>query len=152
MRYYRFKYVARILIRKSRSPFHPPTSIYMKCIVSLWSWYFVFHSIASHCTWLRSTICALQFIVIEMWGGRGGGMEGSNMLITAAHAFCLDYAQRPQVDPSIGWFHSGLICFWVTILASLFHFLIAGATQLWILCKFPSEKYQFSAEEMSGSG
>ena len=39
-------------------------------------------------------------------GGGRGVLKGSNMLISPAHAFCLDYAQQAQVvDPSIGRTH-----------------------------------------------
>ena len=65
------------------------------------SWYFAFYFI----TYYRALHCvstALQFIEMCVWGG----VEGSNMLISPAHAFCLDYAQQPQVDPSIARFHS----------------------------------------------
>ena len=101
MRYYRFKYVERILIRESRTPFHRPPLKYLKCIVSLCSGYF--ESIEK--PFLQYALCKSE---VGMYcGGRGGGvLKGSNMLISPAHAFCLDYAQQAQVvDPSIGPSH-----------------------------------------------
>ena len=109
MRYYRFKYVERILIRESRTSFHrqSPSNI----------WNALFLSAQVTFEWINwkalPTIHTVQIKcrnVFNYWmrreGGGGGVLKGSNMLISPAHAFCLDYAQQAQVvDPSIGLSH-----------------------------------------------
>ena len=79
----------------------PPEPLkYMKCIVSLCSGYF--ESIEKH--FLQYALCKSKVGMYSTigWGG-GEVLKGSNMLISPAHAFCLDYAQQAQVvDPSIG--------------------------------------------------
>ena len=88
-------------IAESVSP--PEPLKYMKCIVSLCSGYF--ESIEKH--FLQYTLCKSNVGMYSTIGWeRGGVLKGSNMLISPAHAFCLDYAQQAQVvDPSIGRTH-----------------------------------------------
>ena len=87
-------------IAESVSP--PEPLKYMKCIVSLCSGYF--ESIEKH--FLQYTLCKSNVGMYSTIGWGGGVLKGSNMLISPAHAFCLDYAQQAQVvDPSIGPSH-----------------------------------------------